>query len=604
MRLSRTLAALSLVLGGLAGCSDDSRPPTGPEVRASLDQAPEIVPSDTAGILPRGVDEPTNFVNLSDDSLWTYLAQADGVATIGIKAPEAKRGVWKGKVIVGKEEKKQGIDKVVAKYGVELLEQDTLLPIITARIPDEKALKELRKLPEVDYIEPDAIPHDWFYSDGVGCSRSLYVGPTMYSPSGDVMPDLYGPSWLNISPAWNRSIGRGITIGLTDTGIFGGSEQMGPYGRFTTGASAGRTAQYLNANPKWTSGTLDYYDCSHGTRMGGVMAAPRDGRGPIGVAYGANFISVRHNTDVVVSLNSLGDARNAIRVAAEAGSHIIVMAWGTTQLFNGIDDEIAHWAYNAPTPRLFIGAAGTVNTCSELDPYGIWRDLKGTLYPAKLASVVAVTAIDRQGRIACDVHGGREVDLSVYYDYPTASVGSEVWSIRGSSSATAVVAGAAALVWAKYNGGSWDTRRRLFEAAKFWPNKVAGGGYSALDHNMIGYGPVDVMKAVGGMTGATLNGCNRSDSCQFSYTLGACKTVYFYAGPIGGDGPYTYRWSTGSTGSSTSLRICPSAGRIERYSVGVTVTDADALGSTAISRNGRIEVRSSDPDQACPTCPV
>jgi hypothetical protein len=54
--------------------------------------------------------------------------------------------------------------------------------------------------------------------------------------------------------------------------------------------------------------------CGHGTRMAGVIAAPDDGRGVMGVAWGANLVNVRHANGVANVSSS--DARAAVRPPA------------------------------------------------------------------------------------------------------------------------------------------------------------------------------------------------------------------------------------------------------------------------------------------------
>lgn len=276
-------------------------------------------------------------------------------------------------------------------------------------------------------------------------------------------------------------------------------------------------------------------------------------------------------------------------MAAEQ-SHIVVMAWGTADWEDNVSDEIQYWA-NAPAmPRLFIGAAGTQKTCAAFSSSGIVYSPPPTLFPALMEEVLAVTAIDTNGAVACDVHGSAAVDLAAFYGYPTAGQNTDLLYMRGSSSATAVVAGAAALVWSHYGGGAAHTRQKLLESGSHYPNRT----------RYIGYGAIDAMKALGGMQGATINSCT-SRTCTFRYTTDVCRTDYYIAAPLGGDGPYTYQWSTGSTTNSTTLTVCPTPGEVAHYSLAVSVWDADRLGATAAYRSVDIEVH--DPWAPCPTCP-
>jgi len=77
-------------------------------------------------------------------------------------------------------------------------------------------------------------------------------------------------------------------------------------------------------NTDGTSGQVSSA-CSHGTRMAGVLAAPMNGYGVVGVAWKSSLASVRQ-AGRIWDVNSY-DAQQAIRDAAVRGSTVIVMAW-------------------------------------------------------------------------------------------------------------------------------------------------------------------------------------------------------------------------------------------------------------------------------------
>lgn len=192
---------------------------------------------------------------------------------------------------------------------------------------------KLRHLPFVDYVEPGLIREGFQSADGIGCSYEGYTGSTMYSPTGDIMSPLYGR--MQVDRAWKRSNGSGITVGLIDTGIYQVSaEIINHFGVDAFGTGVNRSATYAYTSG-FISGLIPYGFCSHGTRMAGIIGAPRNADGPIGVAWGSNLLSVRHNDDVVAW--STSSAVEAIRTAGY-GSNVIAMAWGTKEWFNSIDE--------------------------------------------------------------------------------------------------------------------------------------------------------------------------------------------------------------------------------------------------------------------------
>ncbi|HEY0025823.1 MAG TPA: S8/S53 family peptidase [Longimicrobium sp.] len=570
------LLILTLELAVLQACVDIAAVPVDRQASAGHGGA---VSTGSTAIPPRGSEAGSTFSQMPDDSLWTLIARGDGRAIVGLKTPGHARGVYKSDILIGDSDIQAATRVLQGIQGLEILRRDTLLPIVIVRVQEARTLARIRQLPFVDYVNPDLIP-GFTYAGSPGCTEYLWSGDQIYSPSGDIVPAVY--SSLGVNNAWTRSNGENITIGLVDTGIFYNSQQLRLPG-FTSGASASRSVRYWNT----ASFPSPWAECSHGTRMSGIMAAPRDGQGPIGVAWGASLVSVRHNDDVVVGAYG-GDAQQGIRMAAQA-SHIVAMAWGTPDFLDNVGDEIRYWANEPTQPRLFIGAAGTQSSCATIK--GSWIDVTPppTLFPARMNEVVAVTAIDQNGKLACDAHGGPDVDVAAYYGYPTAGQYGQVLYMRGSSSATAVVAGMAALVWSHYGGGAAHTRQRLYETAAGYPNRA----------KYIGYGAVNAMRALGGMERADINGCT-SSTCTFRYTIDSCRTEHFYVYPVGGDGPYSYQWSTGSTTNSTTLTLCPTPGEVAYYSLAASVWDADRLGATAAYRHVDIEVH--DAWAPCPTC--
>jgi hypothetical protein len=127
-----------------------------------------------------------------------------------------------------------------------------------------------------------------------------------------------------------------------------------------------------------------------------------------------------------------------------------------------------------------------------------------------------------------------------------------------------------------------------------------------------GYGIINAYAAVGGFYEATLRGANWHDQCTTSastrtcfvnYTSMSCFTETFRIAAHG-DGPFTYRWSTGSTSDRTSLNLCPTYD--DGYSLQVTVTDGLQNRSMTFTAYIRVDgggAPGCDPnfDPQCPT---
>ena len=279
---------------------------------------------------------------------------------------------------------------------------------------------------------------------------------------------------MRIPEAWTLSSGAGVTVGLTDTGISANQAQL--LSQFATGESTGRTVRLFYLTHLGSA----YDTCGHGTRMAGIIAAPRDGRSVGGVAWKSNLISVRQANGVAAV--SASDAAGSVRAAAQNGSQVVVMAWESLNWLWQVSDEIEYWHYNRPV--LFLGAAGT-SGCGD----GILDS--NVVFPADMPEVVAVTGISYPGGgVPCGIHYRSDVELTAYLSVPsTGQYTADVVEMGGSSNATAVMGGIAALVWSKNPGLTRDQlRARLQQSGAYYPSR----------HSREGYGLVNALKAVRG----------------------------------------------------------------------------------------------------------
>lgn len=466
MHFRRTTPAL-LLAAVLAACSDGATP-AAPDLDPSLARAAgERIPT-------REEERPGTFIELSDADMWRLLQDGGGRAAVGLKAPGAVRGVWRGEVLVSAAQKSQARSAVLAQRGVHLVYADELLPLLEVRFESEEAVARVRRLGFVDYVEPVMVADDLHTFAGVGgCGwGSTWTGDRQYTATGDVYSQKL--TAMNVPAAWNLSSGAGVTIGLTDTGLSSGNGQF--FGSFTSGWSFGRTLRLFRVSSQSSA----YDECGHGTRMAGIIAAPWDGGSVGGIAYRSNLISVRQASGVAAVSSS--DARASVRGAAENGSQIVVMAWESLNWWWQVSDEIKYWHYNRPV--LFMGAAGT-SGCGD----GILDS--NVVFPADMNEVVAVTGISYpNGGIPCGIHYGSQVELTAYLDVPsTGRYTGDVVGMGGSSNATAIAGSVAALVWSRTPSLTRDQlRARLQQSGSYWPSR----------HSQQGFGLINAYKAVSG----------------------------------------------------------------------------------------------------------
>jgi subtilisin family serine protease len=454
----RRITPAVLALAVLAACSDGS--PSGPDLDPSLANAGQPIPT-------RQEQHPGTLIEKSDAELWTYVQASEGRVVVGLKTPGVARGVWRGKVLVDRSQQAQGRAAVLAQPGVQLLSVDELLPRMEVRLANPAALSAIRKLPFVDYVEPVLIQQELPQFAGVGgCGwGSAWTGDRQYTSTGDVYSQKF--TGMNIPAAWSYSAGAGIKIGLIDTGISSGQGQF--VSTFTAGQSYGRTLSLLRISSQASA----YDECGHGTRMAGIIAAPWDGQNVGGIAYRASLVSVRHASGVA-TVNS-SDAAASVRTANQNGAQVIVMAWESLNWLWQVSDEIEYWHYSRQV--LFFGAAGTS---------GCWDGIldSNVIFPADMPEVVAVTGVTYpSGGVPCGIHHGSDVELTSYLDVPsTGRYTADIVSMGGSSNATAVAGGIAALVWSYNPGMTRDqVRARLQQTAQYYPSRNSEEGYGLMN---------------------------------------------------------------------------------------------------------------------------
>lgn len=455
----RRISPAVLVLAALAACSDGN--PAGPaDLDPSLAQADGPIPT-------RQQQRPGTFIEKSDAELWTFVQASDGLVTVGLKAPGGVRGTWRGRNLVNLSQKAQGRAAVLARHGVELVSVDELLPRLQVRVSSQEALAAIRKLPFVDYVEPVVVAQEVAPFAGVGgCGwGSAWTGDRQYTSTGDVYSQKF--TAMNIPAAWGLSTGAGIKIGLIDTGLSSGQGQF--TSTFASGQSTGRTISLLRISSQASA----YDECGHGTRMAGIIAAPWDGQNVAGIAYRSSFVSVRHASGVA-TVNS-SDAAASVRAANQNGAQVIVMAWESLNWLWQVSDEIEYWHYGRQV--LFFGAAGTS---------GCWDGIldSNVVFPADMPEVVAVTGVTYPGGgVPCGIHHGGDVELTSYLDVPsTGRYTADVVGMGGSSNATAVAGGIAALVWSRNPTMTRDqVRARLQQTAQYYPNRNGEEGYGLMN---------------------------------------------------------------------------------------------------------------------------
>ncbi|BCJ48787.1 hypothetical protein Asp14428_02620 [Actinoplanes sp. NBRC 14428] len=284
--------------------------------------------------------------------------------------------------------------------------------------------------------------------------------------------------------------GKGIGIALIDTGV-------APVEGLTSGNVAnGPDLSFESqvANLRWR----DTY--GHGTHMAGIIAG-RDasGTGFRGMAPDAKLLSLKVGaangavdvTQVIAAIDwvvehRFDDVRNPIRV--------LNLSYGTDGVLSYLKNPLSLAVQNAWRAGIAVvvssGNTGGAITNPAFDPYVITvgaTDMRGTTAPAddQIASFTSVGAAPRvpdlltPGRSVVSLRvPGSMADAA----YPSARVGERYFVGSGTSQATAVATGAAALLLQRYPWLNPDSLKcSLRQSGPYVSGATAGGRMIDLD---------------------------------------------------------------------------------------------------------------------------
>ena len=260
-----------------------------------------------------------------------------------------------------------------------------------------------------------------------GAIAGLLAITTAGLPAQPVQDDIRAQQWhldfLNIDQVHQISTGKGVIVGVIDTGVDGGHPDL-----------AGRLLPGLDLSFFERPDALEDLD-GHGTAMAGLIAA--NGRA-LGIAPDATILPVRHS-----STGAIGDARRqaeGIRWAVDHGATVLCLAFGHPEPDGYLERAIK---YALDHDVVVVAAVG--NT----------PDDEGLVYPAAYDGVIGAAGIDRDGNHAPISVISPAADLAapaVRIMTPRARnvIPTGYASASGTSDATAIIAGVAALIRAKY----------------------------------------------------------------------------------------------------------------------------------------------------------
>ena len=251
---------------------------------------------------------------------------------------------------------------------------------------------------DVEYAEPDA------------------MAQAAQTPNDPSWPDEWGPSRVNAPAAWNTTTGSASTVvAMLDTGVEYSHPDL--QGRFISGFD------FVNNdnNPADDNG--------HGTSVAGVIGATtNNATGVAGLCWSCALMPVK-----VLGANGNGDyatLANGITWATDHGANVISMS-----LVGPTDSSTLHSAvqYAHSHGVVLVAAAGNAGSSSRY-------------YPAAYSEVLGVAGTQFDDTLYSWSDYGSWVKLAAPGCNEATVIGSSYATFCGTSSATPVVAGVAALL--------------------------------------------------------------------------------------------------------------------------------------------------------------
>ncbi|MFD4641310.1 type VII secretion-associated serine protease mycosin [Lentzea sp. NPDC058436] len=230
---------------------------------------------------------------------------------------------------------------------------------------------------------------------------------------------------LDVYSAQAQARGDGVIVAVIDSGVDAKHPDLA--GRVLPGTGFGRS--------KGTDGTTD--TDGHGTGMAGIIAATGKGGGALGIAPGARILPIASADEK--EQFGLDVVAESIRWAADHGAKVVNMSLG----FSSSMTPSLVKAVNYAIEKDVVLVAATGNDGKEVSA------------PANIKGVIAVAGTNKVGKPWASSNVGADTVLAapaqgVVTTAPVSVYASGYAEMDGTSAASAIVSGVAALVRAKH----------------------------------------------------------------------------------------------------------------------------------------------------------
>lgn len=264
----------------------------------------------------------------------------------------------------------------------------------------------------------------------LGAVTTVVAAWTAVAPAAQA-DDIRSRQWyldaMKADELWRVSTGKGITVAVIDSGVSATVPEL--RGRVLTGPNILEGAGDARKDKD-----------GHGTSMALTIAGDGSNGGIFGVAPNAKILPVVAS----IGKDSIGAptaTAKAIRFAADSDARIINISLAAEPKADVIATQKAAVDYALRKGKLIF--AGSGNDGDERNPVE---------YPAAIPGVVAVGAVDTEGKVAkFSGHGDHVALVGAGDKMPTrCSDGNGFCEADGTSYATAYASGSAALIWSAH----------------------------------------------------------------------------------------------------------------------------------------------------------
>lgn len=436
--LAATIAVTSVVTGvapAMALATDGTMEGSGPEKTYLVTFESSAVP------IVANATDPAQMVGLA--------AAADGL--------EARRDVVDAEPVAGR--------VAVVTSNLTAAQLDSLPGI--AKVEEDRPVQ----------LAADPSEGSQWYLENTGGS---YGGFTL-TPDADI----------DAQTAWDTTTGSGVTVAIIDSGV----QLTHPDLAAQIWTNAGETScsdgvdndanGYVDDCNGWDFGANDKNPnpdtMNHGTHVAGITGAARNGAGIVGVAPGARIMALKIDNAAGTIFTSAGVA--AIYYAADNGAKVINLSWGSGSPSSTLEAALA---YAGTKGTVAIAAAGnsaqTLTSGSTFYPAGYWSTQSNVVSIASSTPGDVLSSFSNRGLVTLAAPGS-----AILSTLPGGSYG----VMQGTSMASPVAAGVAALVMASENLTPAQVRQRLVDTV----DHPSGLGSAA------GAGRINAANAVSGTPG-------------------------------------------------------------------------------------------------------